>query len=287
MRYELTREDYQIASKRMKEATAPFKTARDAMTSAIATYTESMYEAGGGKREPVSSKKDGSGKSESRKAYWDVIYKQAKPKDESESSRGRDTDSSTRGRDGTGKHPGAAVEGDEAHTEEERRAVTAEEKKIIEVAAKRVEKNEAEEERIHKEAAEARKKAEARYEARERADANMREEAAKRIAAEEEHFHAREKARLANQLLLKAQKQAEVRLRAEEVEQKEHAEHGRSTKPLFKHVLVKAPCGGTAGDGSLEEECEEEPTGDAPRKVDPGGELPWVAGLFAKGDSAL
>jgi hypothetical protein len=287
MRYELTREDYQIASKRMKEATAPYKTARDAMTSAIASYTESMYEAGGGKRGQVSPKKNEKGGSDSRKAYWEAIYKkQSKPHHDSESSRGRDADSSTRGRDGAAKNPGAAVKFDEAHTEEERRAVAAEEKKIIEVAAKRVEKKEAETKRIHEEAAEARKKAEARYEERERADAKMRVEAAKRIAAEEKLFHTAEKAKLANELLLKAQKQAEVRLRAEEEEQKKNDEHGRSSEPLFEHVAVKSHCGGTAGDGSLEEECEEEPTGDAPRKVE-AGEIPWIAGLFEKAGSAL
>ena len=88
MRYELTREDYQIAAARMKQAIAPYKTARDAMTTAISTYSESMYEAGGGKRGSVSAKgdeKDADSRKTSRKADWEVICK--KQKKSSESSR--------------------------------------------------------------------------------------------------------------------------------------------------------------------------------------------------------
>jgi hypothetical protein len=44
----------------------------------------------------------------------------------------------------------------------------------------------------------------------------------------------------------------------------------------------------TSGDGSLEEECEKEPTGDGKRQiVDPSDELPWASNLLAKLSSSL
>jgi hypothetical protein len=46
--YQLSRDEYSIAANKLKKLTKEFKTTRDAFTSAIATYTESMYEAGGG-----------------------------------------------------------------------------------------------------------------------------------------------------------------------------------------------------------------------------------------------
>lgn len=43
-----------------------------------------------------------------------------------------------------------------------------------------------------------------------------------------------------------------------------------------------------SGDGSLDEECEEEPTGDGKRQiVDPSDELPWASNLLAKSSSSL
>lgn len=52
--------------------------------------------------------------------------------------------------------------------------------------------------------------------------------------------------------------------------------------------LYVAKSANLSGDGSLEEECEEEPTGDGKRKiVDPSDELPWASNLLAKSSSSL
>jgi V8-like Glu-specific endopeptidase len=52
--------------------------------------------------------------------------------------------------------------------------------------------------------------------------------------------------------------------------------------------LYVAKSANLSGDGSLEEECEEEPTGDDKRQiVDPSDELPWASDLLAKSSSSL
>jgi len=53
-------------------------------------------------------------------------------------------------------------------------------------------------------------------------------------------------------------------------------DNGRSSSPLFKHVSVDSPCGGRNGDGSLQEECEEEPTGHKKRNL-VNDEIPWAS----------
>ena len=290
MRYELTREDYQIAAKRMQEAISPYKTARDAMTTAISSYTESTYEAGGGKGGAASSTKGGKSQAEggsSKKAYWEAIYKkqkkrEASPQGADAASRGRDADPASRGR---GAPSAAKPKSDEARRMEEKLAVAKEEKKLIEVAASRMEKKEAEMEELRKKVAEAQRKAQQRYEDRVMKDARVRLESAKKVAAEEEDFRAAEKAKLAKNLLLEAQSRAAKSLHTEESKEQDEQEHGRSSQPLFKHISVASHCGGTAGDGSLDEECGEEPTGDAPRKEsnsNPAEEFPWAQLLSAK-----
>ena len=293
MRYELTREDYQIAAKRMQEAISPYKTARDAMTTAISSYMESTYEAGGGKGGAASSTKGGKSQAEggsSKKAYWEAIYKKQKkggtsPQDADAASRGRDADAASRGR---GAPTAAEQKSDEARRTEERRAVEKEEKKLVEVAASRMEKKEAKMEELRKKVAEAQRKAEQRYEDRVSKDARVRLESAKKVAAEEKEFRAAEKAKLAKTLLLEAKRRAVERMHAEESKEQDEQEHGRSSQPLFrlgKQVSVASHCGGTAGDGSLDEECGEEPTGDAPRKEgnsNSAEEFPWAQLLSAK-----
>jgi len=351
--YKLTREEYQIAAEKLKNAIGPFKSARDAMTNAISSYTESMYEAGGGKggSTGMSNKKGASGAtgqattstSETQKApgapgapgqkWWEVYKAQKKPTASlsggapagppGESSRGRDgskEQASSRGRDGGHEwkvsDPVIKKDVDDAKTKEalqqklykdaakereeqkkeQAKEVAAERKELLEEALKRIAAKEAkkeEEEKLAKHlkelAEERRQQALERYQEQQKEDAVRTAEVAKRIAAEEQARAKQAKAKLANALLLKVKAQAEEQLKQAAMRDLYKDDHGRSSSPLFEHANVhKAGCGGEDGDGSLDEECEEEPAGDGKRPIiDSSNELSWATNLLAKSSATL
>jgi hypothetical protein len=75
-----------------------------------------------------------------------------------------------------------------------------------------------------------------------------RAEVAKKIAAEDQARSKKEKAKLANALLLKAKAQAEEQLKQAAMRDLYKDDHGRSSSPLFEHANVhKAGCGGEDG----------------------------------------
>jgi len=191
---------------------------------------------------------------------------------------------------------------DTAKEREEQKAaqakeVAAERKELLEEALKRIAAKEAKKKEEEKVAAhlkelqeEARERALDKYEKQQKEDAERRVEIAKKLATEEEARAKKEKAKLANALLLKAKAQADEKLHQAMMNDLYKDEHGRSSSPLFEHINVhKTGCGGEDGDGSLDEECEEEPTGEGARKsiVDPSDELPWASHLLAKAKAAL
>ena len=255
MRLEISRLDYLLAADRFKKATAPYKTARDAMTTAISSYTESMYEAGGGR---PSSSNGGS--------------KVVKPSQHAE--RGRGGLSQGRGRVGhLGSQTNVLQKEAAKRTEENEklsakieeaarkrqiaRFETKEGNKIVEEASKVVDEKEAQVKALKEAAEKKRMEAQKWYAERQRIDDLLKKKAAKRLHEEEEVENKKQKARLSKELLWKARQKD-----SSNQEMDAQLSRGRSQMPWGMHVK----CGGDKGDGSLDEECGEEPTGENPRK---------------------
>jgi len=331
-KYELAKEEFTLASDKLKNAQGPFKSAKDALTGAISDYTRWMFEGGGSK--PATSngspqKKtslQASDTATKNKAYWESMYKAHKKSEttspdagaskeqvasiwktqQGQEERGRDAkESDSRGRGGdqeaaekamlaekstekakdAEKHKEAAEKARLAEKAKEKINDAEEHKKLVEEALKSIAEKQVEREHMKKAQAEARKAAQQRYENEQKEDEERRAKVAKKIQEEDAARNKLQKAKLANQFLQKAQAQAKERATKELQDALFKQGHGRSSEPLFKRVSVKSHCGGINGDGSLQEECDEEPTGDQPRKADPSNELPWASHLQSKPNS--
>lgn len=225
------------------------------MTTAISSYTESMYEAGGGR---PSSSNGGS--------------KVAKPSQDAE--RGRGGLSQGRGRVGhLGSQTNVLQKEAAKRTEENEklsakieeaarkrqiaRFETKEGNEIVEEASKVVDEKEAQVKALKEAAEKKRMEAQKWYAERQRIDDLLKKKAAKRLHEEEEVENKKQKARLSKELLWKARQKD-----SSKQEMDAQLSRGRSQMPWGMHVK----CGGDKGDGSLDEECGEEPTGENPRK---------------------